>query len=175
MTGAAGTPRLSRVNVRRSLAVAVLVLGAPVLSSCGGNFDQQTNQVYNPAAGVDDRSGQVDVLNALIVSGEDGSGTLIASLVNNAQDRPDTLKGVTGAGKDADLTVTPGGTTEIPQGGMLNLADVGRIFVKGDRVKAGYFVEVTFTFDRGTAITVDVPVVSADNATYADVPLPPAS
>ena len=79
------TTRLPHVNVRRSLAVAALVLTAPVLSSCGVGFGAQTDQVYNPAAGVDVHSGSVDVLNALIVSGTDGSGTVIATLVNNDQ------------------------------------------------------------------------------------------
>ena len=63
----------------------------------------QTDQVYNPAAGVDDRSGSVDVLNALVVSGSDGSGTVIASLVNNDQTHSDSLRSVAGAGADSSL------------------------------------------------------------------------
>jgi hypothetical protein len=160
------------VNARRSLAAAVLVLAAPVLTSCGGNLDLQTNQVYNPAEGVDERSGEVDVLNALIVSGENGSGTVVATLVNNNQTTEDSLKGVAGAGQDASMQVTPGGQTAIPAAGVLNLAEEGRIFVEGERVKAGYFVTMTFSFDRGQAVTVEAPVVNAAEPEYDDIPLP---
>jgi hypothetical protein len=169
------TTRLGGVNVRRSLAAAVIVLAVPLLSSCGVNFGAQTDQVYNPSAGVDDRSGTVDVLNALVVSGKDGSGTLIASLVNNDEIRADTLQGVAGSGSDSSLKVTPGGATTIPAGGLLNLATDGQIFLSGARVQAGNFVKVTLTFGRGKAITVDAPVVAANQSEYAGVQLPPGS
>jgi hypothetical protein len=175
MTSGALATTLGAVTARRSLAAAVLVLAAPALSACGGNLHQQTTQVYNPAQGVDDRSGKVDVLNALVVSGQNGSGTVIATLVNNDQTRSDTLKNVTGAGKDASMKVTPGGDTTIPAAGLLNLADSGRIFVEGPRVRAGYFVSITFSFDRSEAITVEVPVVNAAEPEYANVPLPSGS
>jgi len=160
------------VNVRRSIAAAAVLLAAPALSSCGVSFGAQTDQVYNPAVGVDDRSGQVDVLNALIVSGTNGSGTVVASLVNNDQQTDDTLKSVTGAGQDSGLTVKPGGDTTIPAGGLLNLATKGSITARGQRVVPGNFVTITFTFDRAQAITVDVPVVSASNPDYAGIKVP---
>ena len=172
MTSDPITTTLGAVNARRSLAAAVLVLAAPVLTSCGGNFNQQTNQIYNPAEGVDDRSGDVDVLNALVVSTENGSGTVVATFVNNSQDRDDTLRSIAGAGDDADLTVTPGGPTAIPAGGLLNLAERGRNFVEGERVRPGYFVELTFTFEQGTAITVNAPVVNGAEPEYTSVPQP---
>ncbi len=157
------------------MAAAVLVVAAPLLSSCGINFGAQTDQVYNPSAGVDDRSGTVDVLNALVVSGSEGSGTVIASLVNNEQGRDDTLRGVAGAGADSSLQVTVGGDTTIPAGGLLNLATTGSITARGDRIKPGYFVEITFSFARGQAITLQAPVVSADDPVYRDVKVPSSS
>ena len=160
------------MNVRRTLAAAVVVLAVPVLSSCGVSFGAQTDQVYNPSVGVDDQSGSVDVLNALIVSGTDGSGTVVASLANNDDQNDDSLTEVAGAGKDDGLDVTVGGETAIPAGGLLNLADDGGISARGERVQPGNFVSITFSFDRGEAITLDVPVVSADDAPYADIPTP---
>jgi hypothetical protein len=160
------------VNVRRKLAVAAVVLAVPALSSCGVNFSAQTDQVYNPAVGVDDRSGSVDVINALIVSGTDGKGTVVATLVNNDQVNDDTLRGVTGAGRDKDLKVTTSGDTTIKAGGLLNLATGGGVAATGKRVVPGNFVTVTFSFDRGQAVTLDVPVVSADNPDYKDVKVP---
>lgn len=160
------------MNVRRSIAAAVVVLAAPVLSSCGVTFGAQTDQVYNPSVGVDDRSGSVDVLNALVVSGTDGSGTVVATLVNNDQQNADTLRGVSGAGPDANLTIKPGGATAIPADGLLNLARDGRITVRGKRVVPGNFVKITFSFDRGQAVTLDAPVVSSSNPAYKDVKVP---
>jgi hypothetical protein len=63
---------------RRSLRLVVgaLVLALPLLASCG--FDKATDQVYTPGAGTDDRSGDVDVLSAVIVSAQPGPGTFIA-------------------------------------------------------------------------------------------------
>lgn len=162
------------MNVRRSIAAAAVLLAAPALSSCGVSFGAQTDQVYNPSVGVDDRSGQVDVLNALIVSGTDGSGTVVATLVNNDQQTDDTLKGVSGAGKDAGMTVKPGGDTSIPAGGLLNLATKGAVTIRGQRVVPGNFVTITFSFDRAQSVTLDVPVVSHSNPDYAGVKVPSA-
>jgi len=162
------------VNVRRSIAAAAVLLAAPALSSCGVSFGAQTDQVYNPSVGVDDRSGQVDVLNALIVSGTNGSGTVVATLVNNDQQTDDTLKGVSGAGKDAGMTVKPGGDTTIPAGGLLNLATKGAVTIHGQRVVPGNFVTITFSFDRAQSVTLDVPVVSHSNPDYAGVKVPSA-
>jgi hypothetical protein len=169
------TTRLAAVNLRRRLPVAAVVLALPTLSSCGVNFGAQTDQVYNPSAGVDDRSGSVDVLNALVVSGTNGSGAVIATLVDNDPVNADTLRGVAGAGRDSSLEVTPGGRTAIPAGGLLNLATDGRIMVTGSRVRPGNFLSITFSFDRGKAVTLKAPVVNADNPTYRNVTVPSAS
>jgi hypothetical protein len=159
------------VNVRRRIALAVLPLAVPLLASCTVNFNEQTDKVYNPSVGVNDRSGEVDVLNALVVSGSDGSGTVIATLVNNDQARPDKLRRVAGSGDDASVKVTMGGDTTIANGGLLNLATDGRIAARGEQVQAGRLVTLTFSFDRAKAITVDAPVV-ANTAEYADVRVP---
>ena len=163
------------MNVRRCIAAATVLVAAPVLSSCGVSFGAPTDQVYNPSVGVDDRDGSVDILNALIVSGSDGSGTLVASLVDNDQVNADALTGVAGAGEDEALTAKVAGDAEIPAGGLLNLATEGDVTVRGKRVVPGNFVKITFSFDRAGSVTMDVPVVTSDNPDYADVPLPSGS
>ena len=163
------------MNLHRSIAGAAVVVAVLVLSSCGARFGAQTDQVYNPAVGVDDRSGSVDVINALVVSGADGSGTVVATLVNNDQQDDDTLRTVSGAGDDAGLTVTVAGETAIPAGGLLNLATDGRASIRGERVVPGNFVELSFSFDRGAAVKVDTPVVSSSNPAYEDIEVPSGS
>ena len=94
------------MNVRRSTAKASAVVTAAVLalglSSCGRGFDSPTDQVYNPPIGVNEQSGTVDVLNAVIVTDGTtaGSGTLVATLVNNDQETDDSLTNISGAGSD---------------------------------------------------------------------------
>lgn len=151
-------------------------MAVPLVSSCGVNFNAQTDQFYNPAAGVNDRSGSVYVLNALIVSGADGSGTVIATLVNEDQTRGDTLKAV-GAGhpQDQDITGTVNAPTSIPAAGVLNLATKGNVTVSGPSIQAGVFIPLTFTFERAAAVILDVPVVSASDPIYQNVPVAPSS
>ena len=163
------------MDARRRAAAVALVIAAPLLSSCGDSFGAQTDKVYNPSAGVDDRSGEVNVLNALVVSGSSGSGTVVATLVNEDQVKADKLTSVAGAGTDTALKVTPGGPTDIPAAGLLNLASRGRIFVQGSVVVPGGYTEVTFSFANAKAITVDAPVVTASNPVYAGVALPSAT
>jgi hypothetical protein len=151
---------------QRRVAIAALLL-APALTACG--FNQQTDQVYQPAVGINDRSGQIDILNALVVSGEDGSGTFAGTLVNKSTTEDDTLESVTGPGITASRRTVP-----IPARGNALLADTGRVTVTGSGVVPGKFVELTLAFASGQSTTVKVPVVAAEGD-YADVPLPSAA
>lgn len=150
-----------------ALATAALALTAPLLSSCG--FDYATDRVYTPAAGTNDRDGAVDVLGAVVVSTEPGSGTFIASLSNNSTEEPATLEGVTGEGvKSAAFE-----PVEVPPGGLVNLADPkARIKVTGE-LEEGAFLDLTLTFDNGEEATLEVPVVpNAGNYAGLDGPAP---
>src|ERR1700752_1769155 len=66
-----------------ALLVGAFLLAVLGLSACGFNY--ATDREYTPAAGLNYKSGTVDVLNALIVSSEEGSGTFIASLSNESK------------------------------------------------------------------------------------------
>jgi hypothetical protein len=163
------------VNLRRVLAAVAVVLAAPAMSSCGADFGAQTDQIYNPAAGTDDRSGEVDVLNALVVSAHHGSGTVIATLVNNNQTRADRLTGVTGTGPNSGVQVSIGRPTTIPPNGLVNLADQGSITITGQDVEPGRFLNLTFSFQHGASATMSTLVVSAADPQYSSVPLPTPS
>jgi hypothetical protein len=110
----------------RAAAVAMF-LAVPALSSCATNFDAQTDQYYNPTDGTSNREGSVDVLDALIISDQPGSGRLIAALATgegsssapvgigeegsnapSATQSPqdDALTGVEGVGVDQSVTFT---------------------------------------------------------------------
>ena len=157
-------------NRRLSIATAAALLAVPALSACG--FNEQTDQVYNPADGVNNRSGAMDVLDALVVSGSHGSGTVIAGLSNNDQTRPDTLTSVAGTGKSQNVAVTMGSKVTIIPGGFTQLADLkSPIAAKSPQIEPGRFVSLRFTFKNAQSVTVDAPVVARTDQ-YTSVPVP---
>lgn len=152
-------------TTRRSwaLAAGALLLAAP-LASCG--FDNATDRVYTPAAGTNDRDASVDILNAVIVSAEEGSGTFIATFVNNDQGEAATIEALTsvenGVGNDPDtVTEFPGfSSIDVPARGLVNLAsdELEPIEVTGD-FKAGDVVSVTVEISGGQPVQINPPVV----------------
>jgi hypothetical protein len=146
-----------RRSARLLTAAGVLLLAAPVLTSCG--FDYATDRPYTPGAGVNDQDATVDVLSAVVVSAEDGSGTLITSFSNNNRADATTVSAVAGAGDTADLTIGDFDPIEIPAGGLVNLADAETpITVEGD-FETGDFLTLEFTFGDGSTTTVTLPSV----------------
>jgi len=140
-------------STRRRLAAAALVLLVPALGACG--FSEQTDQVYQPGVGVNNRSGTVDVLGAVVVSSLNGEGTFVASLVNKDTKNDDSLTSMSGDGLDISLTAP----VKIPAGALVNLADTGSVSVTGDTVKPGGYVRLTLTFQSGQSSEINAPVV----------------
>lgn len=168
-------------RLRRSLTTAAaLVLLAVPLSAC---TSAGTDFIYTPAQGVNARDGDVDVLNALLVSSEDGEGRFIAGLANNDQQQGDALTGVAGAGEDASVQVQlVGSGVELQPGGFVQIADLGsrqegtQILVSGEDVVAGDFIRLSLQFANADAVEVHVPVVEPgeDFGAYSTA-LPPES
>jgi hypothetical protein len=155
--------------IQRRVAIAALLLLAPALTACG--FGAQTDKIYQAATGINDRTGTVELLNAQIVSAEDGTGTFIATL-DNTGTKADRLINVTGDG----VTSTSKGVT-IPADGVANLAqpaEVGnpvQVAVSGEKIQAGHWVRLTFDFANGQSTEVLIPIVS-NSEDFHDVPLP---
>jgi hypothetical protein len=173
-----------RRSARLLTAAGALLLAAPVLSSCGFNY--ATDRPYTPAAGVNDQDARVDVLGAVIVSAQDGSGTLITTFSNNNPDEPATVDSIAGAGDDTGLKIGDFDPIEIPPGGLVNLADADDpITVEGDFTK-GQFLTLEFTLGDGSSTTLDLPTMAdcyeyagldatAETGTSAEECLPEAS
>jgi hypothetical protein len=147
--------------VRRRLAALALALLVPALGACA----YQTDQVYQPSVGVNNRSGDVDVLGAVVASGSDGSGTFVASLANKDLDKPATLTTVTAAD---GLKVEVVKQVKVEPETLVNMADLGAVSVTGEAVKAGGFARLTLTFDTGQTTTVNAPIVNKDDE-FSDV------
>ena len=141
---------------------------APALASCSfgtSNFDAQTNQFYTPAEGINERTGGVDVLNALVVADEAGRGRFIAGLVNNSDQTDDALTRVQGAGDDSDIQGSLGTPIDIVRDSFVQLADESSepVVLEGEQIVPGRFVEVTITFQEAEEVTVELPVVPAED------------
>jgi hypothetical protein len=93
----------------------------------------------------------------VIVATEDGSGTFIATFVNNELTEAvafETLEGI----DQAQLTADEFTPIEIPAGGAVNLATDGGVKVTGD-FALGDFVPVSIQFGNGEQVEMEVPVV----------------
>jgi hypothetical protein len=142
---------------RLALAGALL-LAVPALSSCG--FDYPTERVNTVGPGVTEREGSVDVVGSMIVAGQPNSGTLIGTLANNS----DGEIGLTalGGGEKGALEADSFEPVEVPGNGHVNLATLieedEAITVTGE-FEAGDFVSLTFEFDNGESVDVEIPVM----------------
>ncbi len=149
--------RLSRRKL--TLSVAAILLAVPGVSACGFNYaTDKENTIVN---GTSNKDGTVDVLNALIVSAEPGSGTFIATLSNNDTSQAISLESLD-FGSSSTTQVADFSPIEVPAHGLVNMADGQGIKVTGE-FEAGEFVGVTLSFDNGESAEMDVHVVSDDD------------
>jgi hypothetical protein len=140
------------------LALAAVLLTAP-LTSCG--FDLATDRVNDIAPGATERDATVDVLNAVVVSGQEGSGVFVTTLSNNDVDEAGSLESV--AVDDPELgQVGEFSPVEVDPGGLVNLAAEGEsgIPVEGEGIAPGKVVPMTLELSGGQVVQVDVPVVA---------------
>ena len=146
------------MQLRRSLALVSAALLLTALSSCG--FDPATNRVNTITPGTSDRDGTVDVLNAVIVSAEEGSGVFITTLVNNDVDNEATLDSMAADDPEA-VQVADFSAITVDPNGLVNLATEGQggIPVEGE-LAAGDVVPMTLQLSGGQVVELDVPVVA---------------
>jgi hypothetical protein len=169
--------RLSRRH-RIALSLGALILAVPGVASCGFNYaTDRENTISN---GTSDKSGTVDVLNAVIVSQDDGSGTFIATLSNNSATETIHMCSLD-FGSNSTTQVAAFDPIEVKPHAVVNLANGQGIKVSGD-FKAGDFLSLTVGFDNGESADMKVHVVVADdeyegydNGTGSPAPAPTAS
>ncbi len=145
------------MKLRRKIALAsgALLFTVPALTACG--FDYATDRYYTPAVGANNRDGQVDVLAAVIVASQDGSGRFIASLSNNTTTETISFDAVK-PGEGASVQLADVEPHEIGPNQLVNLVDEPAIEITGD-FKLGDFVPLVLTFGNGESIPVKAPVV----------------
>lgn len=146
---------------RRTLAAAACALTLTLGGCTSTGFGAQTNASYDPGVGSNEAFGDVAVMAVLVVSEEEGEGTLSATLTRRTTD-PVQLTGVTAVATDDDepVEVTFEEPIDIPANtAAAPLVLAGEVSLSGPPVVAGYFVDITFEFSDGNSVTLDAPVV----------------
>lgn len=159
------SPASTRGRRRAGLLIAGAVLAVPALTGCSKltGFDVETDRPYVPAHGANYRVASLEapvaVTGVVIVSGQDGSGTLIATFVNKTIDPAETPSITTEA-----VTLEGYEPTELRGNEMVNLAsdeavaEYAPIIVEGDLVAQGASIPMTFG-EGDVARELWVPVV----------------
>jgi len=172
---AAGTSRRTGWPARARVLPGLVLAATLTATGCASSFDAQTNQPYQPAEGVNDRSGEVYVISALVVTDDEGNGTAVAGLVNERAE-PDTLRTVSATGPDGNsVSVTmPDGPVEIPGRELVQIGYEGLVRLESDTIEAGDYITLDFTFANAAPVQLEVPVVLA-GSDYTDIPVGPVA
>lgn len=150
-------------TLRRPLATAAAVaVAALTLGACSDtNFGAQTNQPYQPGIGANYR-GDVDVLNTLLVANPDGTATVSAGVVNQADSEDAITEVVATTLSGAPLTVEgPSTDVDLTSKAGLPLGREGgdAVYVVSD-APIGQYVRLTISFDSAADATIEAPVVT---------------
>lgn len=181
-----GRRRARRVLRSWPLAVVTVLLA----TGCLSNFDAPTQEPYQPGPGISDREGDVYVINALVVSGEDGSGTLVGSFVNQQPSTDYLVEMVASDSSGGELRTSQlpsvssdegSGGGEAPRTGLtlpshraVQLPKDAQLEVSGESVVPGRLVTLEMTFRTGEPVNVEIPVFSEDNS-YVGGPIGPTT
>lgn len=159
------SPRVARSS---GLFVAAALT---LLTGCGAGFDATSRQDYAPSDGMVANSGNLRVLNALVVAPEAGGTGTVSMGVANRGDRADRLTGIT----SPDGTAMLSGSGEIPAGGAITLGsgtDTSAT-IPGLSKLPGEAITLEISFEQAQPVRVRT-LVYAAAGDYADV-IPPAT
>jgi hypothetical protein len=147
-------------------ALSSLALLAALTTGCAAGQNAQTTQPYSPADGVVANSGDIRVLNALVVAGEAGGDGVVSLTIVNRGSREDSITGLTSPDGTVDLTGMP----ELPAGKAVRFGATTdpAATISGLASKPGQSIKLTLRFARTEPITLDTVVVPATGA-YADI------
>jgi copper(I)-binding protein len=147
-------------------AAAAVSLLASLLAGCSASFNATAVKPYAPADGIYAVSGDIRVLNALVVAGDGGRTGVVSMTVANTGDQDDRLTGLT----SPTGTVQLSGDTTLPAGGAVRFGSdtEASATISGMTRLAGESIRLRLTFARTQPITIDTVVVPA-TGDYAEL------
>jgi hypothetical protein len=153
-------------RLRRAPVAAAVAAVAAVLTGCSAGFDATSIQPYAPSDGVLANTGEIRLLNVLVVAPEGSDTGVVSMTVVNRGQRPDRLTEVTSPHGTVELT----GDTSLPPGQALQVGQDGDVSaVISDLTReAGQVVTLRFAFSRTEPVTVDTVIVPA-SGDYAEL------
>lgn len=163
--------------MKARIAASVVLAAALMLGTAGCTFfaPQATLKHYDPSDGVGTSVGDVDVRNALLVTGdEDGEASLLINLVNTGDSGVSLLVQYQGEGGKVDTTV------RVPAGDVVSFGakHEQQLVFRGIDAKPGDLFPVWFQYGEKTGKQLLVPVLDRSLLEYSDLgptPTPTAS
>jgi hypothetical protein len=187
-----GTVRPARKRGLTSrIAVLSVVVALPLAAGCAAGTSAQTQKQYQPAVGADDREGQVYALNMLVVADDQGRGTLVGTLINQAScpDYVVDIQAVDDKGGGVETGALPAAKTlDTPEGCPSTAPDKGLalpsqvpakfpddalVQLDSPHASPGTFVTLTLRFQEAAPLEIDVPVQPVSDVVYSGITVGP--
>lgn len=148
------------------MSVAVVACALSVVAGCSSGFGATSIKPYAPSDGILADSGDIRVLNALVVASDDGRAGVVSMTVVNRGTRDDRLTGVT----TPEASVAFDGPVELPAGGAVPFTGSGEASATLTLLakKAGETITLELTFARTQPVTLRTVVVPAEGE-YAEL------
>ena len=162
---------MERTRRIRALTAATAVLSAALLAGCASGFDATSIKPYAPSDGILADSGDLRVLNILVVS-TGANGVVIGSIANRGTSK-DALTGLTSPDGTVDLT----GTGKVGAKNAIRLgADTATSATISSLTKLpGETITLKLTFQRADPVTIRTVVVPASGDYASITPAPTAT
>ncbi len=157
------------MRARVAASTGIAAVAAIVLAGCNFITTQQTLEPYDPSDGVSTTVGDVQVLNALVVSDDGESGNLVFSALNSGSDDVDLTVQFESNGEKVTLDVdVDAGST-----GVFGFGEDGQLFLAGIDTKPGSLLPIYFQYGDEQGRQLLVPVLDGELDEYASlVPTP---
>ena len=153
-------------------ALAAAVTASAVLGGCSAGFDATSAQPYAPSDGIIASSGDLRVLNALVVAAEGADDGLVSMTVVNRGQQDDRITGIT----SPHGSVTLVGDDELPAGGAVTFgAEDTTATLSGLEKDPGQGIELKVSFARAEPVTLRTVVVPATDDYASLTPSPSES
>jgi hypothetical protein len=153
-----------RARVVASAALAALV--AVVLAGCNFITPQATLKPYDASDGVSGKVGDIDLLNAFVISEDGVNGNLVLTALNHGGKSVTLAIQYESDGEKVDLTVKVAGNGSTDLGGF---NDSEQLYLSGIDTIPGGLLPVYFQYGDEPGHQLMVPVLDASLEQYGDL------
>jgi phosphohistidine swiveling domain-containing protein len=158
---------MSRTTTSKTKIIVAAFVIATLISGCAAGGNAETRMINQVTDGVEGESNEIQVRNLKVVKQVDGTGVLIGTFINWA-DEADAISSITIDGQPAVLVADSldlNKNTPITFVGDIANADAS---VANMSALAGYRIPVVVTFLKAAPIEFDALIVTADGI-YTDI------